>query len=74
MSPTRDPFAGPADRPMPEGHQRLVLTTACAHCRRSITGWIEFDQRLHVSDTEAFMLFKDGPKCDGCLVAGQGNE
>jgi hypothetical protein len=65
----RDPHAGPADRPMQPDHQRLQLTTTCTRCRRPIAGWIEFDQMLRVVDTEAFMLFENGPKCDGCLVA-----
>jgi hypothetical protein len=70
VSVLRDPNAGPPDRPLRPGHQRLDLHATCGRCRLPIHGWIEFDTGLQVVDTEAFMLFNDGPVCDRCLVRG----
>ena len=70
MNRLRDPHAGPPNRPLRAGNQRLALTTACVRCRQPIVGWIEFDKNLRVADTEAFMLFDEGAVCDPCLVVG----
>lgn len=45
---------------------RLAVTVTCRKCQRQVNGFIMFSEQNQIVDTEAFMVFADGPLCNSC--------
>ena len=45
-----------------------VQSVQCKKCNKFVDGVIYVDpENMRVTNTEGFMLFRDGPTCDSCL-------